>query len=94
MANIENENEKIFEYVTISGFGSAVDYNGLDVRGKIALVKRGTTSFEDKAKAASDAGAAGVIIYNNVSGEISMAIGSASAPVCSISQDAPRHSSD
>ena len=83
----ENENEKTFEYVTISGFGSAVDYNGLDVRGKIALVKRGTTSFEDKAKAASDAGAAGVIIYNNVSGEISMAIGSASAPVCSISQD-------
>ncbi len=82
-----NENSKTFEYVTIAGFGSAVDYNGLDVKGKIALVKRGTTTFEDKAKAATDAGAAGVIIYNNVSGEISMAIGSASAAVCSISQD-------
>lgn len=82
-----NENSKTFEYVVINGFGTDVDYEGVDVKGKIALVKRGTTMFEDKIKSATNAGAAGIIIYNNVSGEISMSVGSAVAPSCSISQD-------
>ena len=81
------EEGRTFEYVVITGFGSAVDYSGLDMNGKIALVKRGTTSFEDKIRAATDAGAAGIVIYNNVSGEISMSVGAATAPACSISQD-------
>ena len=75
------------EYVTIPGVGRAVNYTGLDVKGKIALVRRGDNTFEEKAMIAEQQGAAGIIIYNNVSGEIKMNIGDAQLAVCSISQD-------
>ncbi len=83
-----SENERTFTYVTIPGIGRSSDYSGIDVTGKIALVRRGDTTFEDKARIAKEKGAIGCIIYNNVSGEISMTVGSlGSFPVCSISQD-------
>ncbi len=86
-----------FEYVVIDGIGSAqnfVDYedefgnpNG-ELNGKIALIKRGQTNFEEKASLARDHGAVGCIIYNNVSGNISMNVGHlGNYPVCSLSQD-------
>ena len=81
-------NEKEFEYVTISGTGTPGDYAAVgDVTGKIALVERGISTFEEKAKYAYEAGAVGIIIYNNVSGDISMTVGGTDMPVCSISQD-------
>ncbi|WP_088044490.1 S8 family serine peptidase [Bacillus sp. EAC] len=55
---------KTFNLVEV-GLGYPVDYNGKDVNGKIALVKRGETAFVDKIKAAKNKGAAGIIIYNN-----------------------------
>ena len=76
-----------FEYVTIPGAGRTADYSGIDVSGKIALVKRGSTTFEEKANVAEEMGAAGIIIYNNVSGEIKMNMGDTNIPACSISQD-------
>ena len=79
--------EKEFEYVTIPGAGRAADYSGLDVTGKIVLVRRGSNTFEEKANVAEAKGAAGIIIYNNVSGEIKMTVGEASLAVCSIRQD-------
>ena len=78
---------KEMEYVTIPGVGRSADYTGLDVKGKIALVRRGQNTFEEKAMIAEAQGAAGIIIYNNVSGEIKMNIGDAKLAVCSISQD-------
>ena len=75
------------EYVTVPGVGRSADYTGLDVQGKIALVRRGDTTFEEKALIAEAQGAAGLIIYNNVSGDIKMNVGEAKLPVCSISQD-------
>jgi hypothetical protein len=36
------------------------------VKGAIVLVQRGTCAFSEKAQAAQDAGAAGVLIYDNV----------------------------
>ena len=75
------------EYILIPGAGRNADYTGLDVTGKIALVARGNTTFEEKAAAAQAQGAAGLIIYNNVSGDIKMNVGDATIPVCSISQD-------
>ncbi len=75
------------EYVTIPGVGRSVNYTGLDVKGKIALVRRGDNTFEEKAMIAEQQGAAGIIIYNNVSGDIKMNIGDAQLAVCSISQD-------
>ena len=75
------------EYVLVPGIGCEADYIGLDVSGKIALVARGNTTFEEKANTAEDMGALGVIIYNNVSGEIKMSVGDTKIAVCSISQD-------
>ena len=76
-----------FEFITIPGAGREADYLGTDVKGKIVLVERGFNTFEEKANAAQKNGAAGVIIYNNVSGDIKMNIGTAKVPVCSIKQD-------
>ncbi len=75
------------EYVTIPGAGRSADYTGIDVKGKIALVRRGHTTFEEKAGVALAQGAAGVIIYNNVSGDIKMNVGEVDMPICSISQE-------
>lgn len=75
------------EFVTIPGAGRSADYTGIDVTGKIALVARGSTTFEEKANVAQAKGAAGIIIYNNVSGDIKMNVGDAAIAVCSIAQD-------
>jgi len=75
------------EYILVPGAGRSADYTGLDVQGKIVLVARGSTTFEEKAAVAQKMGAAGLIIYNNVSGDIRMNVGDATIPVCSISQD-------
>ena len=82
-----DEKSKSFEYVIIPGVGRTADYTGMDVKGKIALVRRGDNTFEEKSMIAEAQGAAGIIIYNNVSGEIKMNVGSAKLAVCSISQD-------
>ena len=78
---------KEYEYVVIPGIGRTADYTGLDVKGKIVLVRRGDNTFEEKAMIAENQGAAGIIIYNNVSGEIKMNVGKAQLAVCSISQN-------
>ena len=78
---------KEYSYVVIPGVGRTADYTGLDVKGKIALVRRGDNTFEEKAMIAEAQGAAGIIIYNNVSGEIKMNVGKAALAVCSIPQD-------
>ena len=78
---------KEYEYVVIPGIGRSADYTGLDVKGKLVLVRRGDNTFEEKAMIAEKQGAAGIIIYNNVSGEIKMNVGKAQLAVCSISQD-------
>ena len=75
------------EYVVIPGVGRSADYTGMDVEGKIALVRRGDNTFEEKAMIAEAQGAAGIIIYNNVSGDIKMNVGEAKLAVCSISQN-------
>jgi len=62
---LQGEKSKTFEYVVVPGMGEASDYEGIDVRGKIAVVMRGGISFEDKQANAADAGAVGCIIYNN-----------------------------
>ncbi|WP_088013154.1 S8 family serine peptidase [Gottfriedia acidiceleris] len=44
--------------------GGPDDYKGVDVKGKIVLVARGTYTFADKTKYAAQAGAAGIIVWN------------------------------
>ncbi len=89
MLGITKDNPVLdFEYVTIPGYGYAINYAGLDMAGKIALVRRGDITFEEKVQFAREAGAAGIIIYNNVFGEISMTVGNdLQIPVISIGKD-------
>lgn len=82
-----SDTERELEYVVIPGVGRLADYTGLDVTGKIVLVRRGSNSFEEKANAAQQKGAAGIIVYNNTSGDIKMNAGITTIPICSISQD-------
>ena len=42
---------------------------GTDATGKIAIIRRGNCNFDDKVKNAQNAGAIGVIMLNNISGE-------------------------
>ncbi len=83
----EGTDTKEFEYVLIPGAGRTADYTGIDVTGKIALVRRGSNTFEEKANAAQKQGAAGIIIFNNVAGDIKMNAGTTTIPICSIGQD-------
>lgn len=52
------------------GLGEASDFAGKDLKGKIALVERGTIAFADKVANATAAGANAVLIYNNVAGAL------------------------
>ncbi|KAJ1940633.1 hypothetical protein EC988_006979, partial [Linderina pennispora] len=45
-----------------------------DLKGKVALVQRGTCTFNEKVVHAQAAGATGVVIYNNVAGAISPSV--------------------
>ncbi len=59
------------EYVLIVSdpvLGCSPLANGASVAGKIVLIERGTCEFVDKARYAEQAGAAAVIIYDNISG--------------------------
>ena len=84
-----------FEYVVVPGVGHAADYtstikgllkdkNGVST-GRIAVIKRGDTTFQEKVEIAMEMGAAGVIIYNNVAGVIRMNLGEIENPVPSVS---------
>lgn len=48
-----------------AGIGDDADYEGVDVEGKIALVSRGTLTFEEKETNAAERGAVGVVVFNN-----------------------------
>ncbi|WP_311195571.1 S8 family serine peptidase [Planococcus sp. 107-1] len=53
--------------VSIPGFGKENNFNGLNVKGKVALISRGEIPFVEKVENAKKAGAAAVLIYNNSS---------------------------
>ena len=77
-----------FEYVVIPGVGQTADYSRTikeKVKGRIALVKRGNTTFQEKVETAMSNGAMGVIVYNNVAGMIRMNLGEIDNPVPSVS---------
>ncbi|CAE6415355.1 unnamed protein product [Rhizoctonia solani] len=55
------------------------DFAGVDVKGKIALIQRGACNFGIKNENAKNAGAVGVVVYNNVEGVISGTLGAPNA---------------
>ncbi len=76
------------EIVPIGDLGDYTGYEGIDVEGKIALVQRGSLSFNDKAVIAKENGAIAIIVGNNQAGVINMAIDDYYIPAISITLDA------
>lgn len=76
------------DYVVVPGTGLRMNYSSIDVKGKIAVVRRGGNSFEEKAQIAAKEGAVACIIYNNLDGDILMSMGKSDhIPTVSISKD-------
>ncbi|MFF2753541.1 S8 family serine peptidase [Psychrobacillus sp. NPDC058041] len=57
-----------FDVVAVPGNGEAKDYVGLDVKGKVALISRGSIAFVDKIAYAKANGAVATIIHNFAGG--------------------------
>jgi len=67
----------------------AAAWSGVDATDAIAVVSRGACPFGDKAAAAGEAGAAGVIVYNNTGGQLNGTLGApipGSAPAVGVTQ--------
>ncbi len=77
---------KELSYVIVPNAGETKDYDGLDVRGKIALVSRGSVEYNVKKEAAKAAGAAGILVYNNEPGMLYMQMDVYDLPSAFISQ--------
>ena len=86
-------NSASFEYVVIGGYGEEADYVAAGcaaadaLQGKVAVVNRGSTSFETKATVAKNHGAKAVIFVNNVAraGAFSLAFNNYVLPSCGVS---------
>ncbi len=76
------------DYIFITGVGTAEDYAGIDVAGKVAFCSRGTTSFYEKAEVAVGLGAIATVVCNNQPGVINMDLTDykQTAPCISITQ--------
>ncbi|MDD4291259.1 MAG: leucine-rich repeat protein [Clostridia bacterium] len=73
-----------FAYVVVPNLGAAEDYTGLDVSGKIAVVKRGEISFAEKMANAAAAGAIGCIVINTDDSIIIAVVGDDAIPTASV----------
>jgi len=67
--------------IVYCGYGGQNDFAGKDLKGKVALVQRGANIyFGDKDLNAKEAGATGIIVFNNVSGIPNIALTSQTNP--------------
>ena len=74
--------------VAIPNVGRPADFTSVDVKGAIAIVRRGEIRFSQKATNAANAGAIGLIIVNNQSGNFPGSLGDeGKIPVLSLSGD-------
>ena len=88
-----NETSKTFKYVVIPGVGREIDYT-TTIKAKladkkagekvIAVVKRGTNTFQEKVEIAMKYADA-IIIYNNVAGLVRMNLGDIVDPIPAVS---------
>lgn len=70
------------------GLGSKDDFSKVDVKGKIAIVERGTYTFVEKVENAANSGAVALIMYNNTSGISTGQVGDVSVPAVGIEKTA------
>lgn len=92
----EHFGDRGIEFAVVPGIGLDSDYDGVDVRGKLALISRGETTFAEKTAVAAAHGAIGVIFYNNVENEaLNLDLTDAVLPAIAISlEDGERLISD
>ncbi|HFU4550780.1 TPA: S8 family serine peptidase [Streptococcus suis] len=71
---------KEYDYVFV-GIGNPEDFQGKDLNGKVALIQRGTISFDAKIAEAKKNGAVGAVVFNNIDtgNDLSMAVTSREA---------------
>jgi subtilisin family serine protease len=65
---------KTFQLVDVGLARSTTDFNGKDLNGKFAFIKRGTNALIDKIKNAKARGAVGVLMYNDEANQAEGAI--------------------
>ncbi|KZE64262.1 hypothetical protein AWM68_14310 [Fictibacillus phosphorivorans] len=75
---------KSYDLVDV-GLGKAADYTGKDVTGKVVLIVRGETTFNEKINIAKQKGAAAVLLYNNVDGVLDANLGESTGFIPSFS---------
>lgn len=66
--NLSSQLEGEFELVAVPGLGEAKDYEGINVKGKVVLISRGSIAFVDKIDYAKANGAVAAIIHNIAGG--------------------------
>lgn len=77
---------KVAGKLVVAGIGQPQDFPA-ETRGGIALIERGTLTFQQKVANAAAAGALGAIIYNNEPGVFLGSADSVAIPAVTISQD-------
>lgn len=82
----ENGDGTVYDYVMVPNVGDVADYEGVDVDGKIAVVSRGSISFNDKVVNAASGGAIAVVVANNQDGTINMAINDYTIPAVAVTK--------
>lgn len=61
-----------YDFVLVDGVGTADDYAGIDLTGKVVLCSRGDLYYYEKANTAAELGAAALVVYNNQAGTVYM----------------------
>lgn len=86
LPDLEDLEDQELTYVMIEGLGAKSDYDGLDLTGCVAVVKRGELTFTEKVTNAAQAGAVACLIYNNEPGNIRPAVTGAVIPSAIVTQ--------
>jgi serine protease len=74
--------------LVLAGLGQPADFAAISCTGKIALISRGTITFQAKVENATTAGCLGAIIYNNVAGNFNGTLNvPQTLPAVSLSQE-------
>ncbi|MER2076621.1 S8 family serine peptidase [Psychrobacillus psychrotolerans] len=66
--NLATQLQGEFDLVEVPGLGEVKDFEGIDVKGKVALIARGSIAFVDKIENARAQGAVATIIHNSATG--------------------------
>ncbi len=75
--------------VVVPNFGREGDYANVNVKGKVAIVKRGEIRFLEKAQNAANAGAVGLVVVNTKPGNLFGTLGGdAKIPVLALTDEA------